>query len=156
MNQRSRLANAISAARNVFFISMAMVMGPTPPGTGVMAPATSAALSYSTSPPFTVVDGKTTTTALPDTCFRQVEYAGVLAGAANEAGAQAFVDFLLSGEAQAPIPVAMYMYPIDESVDLPADWAAFAPLSDAPVQVDPALIAAGRDQWVRDIAEKIG
>lgn len=113
-------------------------------------------LSYSTSPAFTVVDGKTTTTALPGTCFRQVEYAGVLAGAANEAGAQAFVDFLLSEEAQAAIPESMYMYPIDESVELPADWASFAPLSDAPVEVDPAVIAAERDQWIRDFAEHIG
>lgn len=37
------LASAISAARNVFCMSMAMVIGPTPPGTGVIAPATSAA-----------------------------------------------------------------------------------------------------------------
>ena len=40
----------ISAAFNVFFISIAMVIGPTPPGTGVMAPATSFAVSHSTSP----------------------------------------------------------------------------------------------------------
>lgn len=113
-------------------------------------------LSYSTSPAFTVEGAESTTTALLGTCFRQTEYAGVLAGAANPEGAQAFVDFLLSEEAQAAIPESMYMYPIDESVGLPADWTAFAPLSEAPVEVDPALIAAQRDQWIRGFSEQIG
>lgn len=113
-------------------------------------------LSYSTSPAFTVTDGESTTTALPGTCFRQIEYAGVLAGAENEQGAQAFVDFLLSEDVQAAIPESMYMYPVDESVELPADWVDFAPLSDTPVEVDPTLIAAERDQWIRDFAENIG
>ncbi|HMR49322.1 MAG TPA: thiamine ABC transporter substrate-binding protein [Arachnia sp.] len=112
-------------------------------------------LSYSTSPAFTVVGDESTTTALLGTCFRQTEYAGVLAGAANEAGAQAFVDFLLTEEVQAAIPESMYMYPIDESVALPPEWEAFAPLSDNPVEVDPALIAAERDQWIRDFSEQI-
>jgi hypothetical protein len=40
----------ISAARSVFFISMAMVIGPTPPGTGVINPATSFASLKLTSP----------------------------------------------------------------------------------------------------------
>ncbi len=40
----------ISAALSVFFISIAIVIGPTPPGTGVIAPATFSALSNSTSP----------------------------------------------------------------------------------------------------------
>ncbi len=41
---------ARSAAVTVFAISMATVMGPTPPGTGVMAPATWATLSKCASP----------------------------------------------------------------------------------------------------------
>ena len=45
-------------------------------------------LSYSSSPPFTIPEGgtKPTTSALLDTCFRQVEYAGVLKGSENPAG----------------------------------------------------------------------
>jgi len=41
---------AFSAARTVFFISMATVIGPTPPGTGVIHPAFFLASSKSTSP----------------------------------------------------------------------------------------------------------
>ena len=59
-------------------------------------------LSYASSPPFTIDEdaGKPTTSALLDTCFRQVEYAGVLAGAENPEGAQALVDFMGGRAAQ--------------------------------------------------------
>src|SRR3954471_17706703 len=52
-------------------------------------------LSYASSPPFTIPEGgrRPTTSSLLDTCFRQVEYAGVLAGAHDPAGARAFLDF---------------------------------------------------------------
>lgn len=107
-------------------------------------------LSYATSPAFTVTeDGSaTTTTALLDTCFRQVEYTGVLAGTDDEAGAQALVDFLLSAEVQADVPGSMYMYPADGSIELPAEWTQFAPLAPAPFTVDPADVSANRDEWI--------
>lgn len=107
-------------------------------------------VSYSTSPAFEVVDGKAPTTALLGTCFRQVEYAGVIAGAENEAGAQAFIEFLLSPEVQADIPGQMYMYPAVRSTPLPADWVSFAPLSDQPFTVPAAAIAERREAWVKD------
>jgi len=108
------------------------------------------ALSYATSPAFTVSeDGKTSTTsAMLDTCFRQVEYAGVLAGADNPEGARQLVDFLTSPEFQADLPDQMYMYPADPDVELPADWQQFAPLADEPFEVAPADVAAHRDEWI--------
>ncbi len=108
-------------------------------------------LSYASSPPFTVPEGgsEPTTSALLDTCFRQVEYAGVLANAQNPEGAQQLVDFLLSDQVQADIPGSMYMYPVSGSVELPAEWAQWAPLSDAPFQVAPADIEQHRDEWIR-------
>ncbi len=68
-------------------------------------------LSYDSSPAFTIDGDASTTTALLDTCFRQVEYAGVLTGADNPEGAEAVVDWLLSPEVQAALP--------DEHVRLP-------------------------------------
>ncbi|GHS88618.1 thiamine ABC transporter substrate-binding protein [Actinomycetota bacterium] len=108
-------------------------------------------VSYASSPPFTVPEGADapTTGALLDTCFRQVEYAGVLANAQNPTGAQQLVDFLLSDEVQADIPGSMYMYPVSTAVDLPADWAKWAPLSDSPFDVPAADIAKNREDWVR-------
>jgi thiamine transport system substrate-binding protein len=107
-------------------------------------------LSYATSPAFTVTeDGDaTTTSAMLDTCFRQVEYAGVLAGAENPEGAEALVDFLTSETFQADIPGQMYMYPADPDVDLPADWEKFAPLATEPFEVAPSDVAEHRDDWI--------
>jgi thiamine transport system substrate-binding protein len=107
-------------------------------------------LSYDSSPAFTVADGKSTTSALLDTCFRQVEYAGVLAGAANPQGAEALVDFLLTPEVQAALPDSMYVFPVDSSVPLPKEWASFAQQPTDPYSVDPADISAHRDEWLRE------
>jgi thiamine transport system substrate-binding protein len=109
-------------------------------------------VSYSSSPPFTVPKGadKPTTSALLDTCFRQVEYAGVLKGADNPKGAEEFIDFMLSHEFQSALPENMYVYPVDTSVPLPPDWAKWAPVSPDPVEVPAADITAHRTDWLRD------
>lgn len=107
-------------------------------------------LSYDSSPAFTVSDGKTSTSALLDTCFRQVEYAGVLAGAQNPKGAEALVDFLLTPEVQAALPDSMYVFPVDSAVPLPKQWASFAQQPTDPYAVDPADISAHRDEWLRE------
>lgn len=107
-------------------------------------------VSYASSPPFTVPDGGDTprTGALLDTCFRQVEYAGVLTGATNPSGARRLLDFLLSDTVQADIPTSMYMYPVSTAVDVPAEWAQWAPPAPTPFAVPPADIAAHRDDWI--------
>ncbi|HWS58426.1 MAG TPA: thiamine ABC transporter substrate-binding protein [Actinotalea sp.] len=107
-------------------------------------------VSYASSPPYEVPEGATEapTRALLDTCFRQVEYAGVLAGAANPQGARQVVDWLLSPAVQADIPESMYVYPVDSTVELPASWEQFAPVAPAPFEVDPAVIAENRDAWI--------
>jgi thiamine transport system substrate-binding protein len=109
-------------------------------------------LSYDSSPAFTVPKGAkaSTTSALLDTCFRQVEYAGVLEGAKNAEGAEAFVDFLLSHDVQAALPESMYVFPVAGGVDLPSDWASYAVQPKEPYAVDPADVAAHRDEWLRE------
>lgn len=115
------------------------------------------ALSYATSPAFTVSEdgSESTTSALLETCFRQVEYAGVLAGADNPEGAQALVDFLLTQDVQAALPESMYMYPADSSVELPKDWQKFAPQADAPFEVEPAEVSEHRDEWIERWTETV-
>ncbi|WP_062381727.1 thiamine ABC transporter substrate-binding protein [Demequina pelophila] len=105
-------------------------------------------LSYASSPPYEVADGEPATAAMLDTCFRQVEYAGVLEGAANPEGAQAVVEWMLSDAFQAALPENMYVYPVSSSVEVPAEWAEFAPLADDPATLDPATIDAHRDAWI--------
>jgi thiamine transport system substrate-binding protein len=108
--------------------------------------------SYSSSPPFTIPDGETkpTTHALLDTCFRQVEYAGVLKGSKNPKGMQEFIEFMLGQEFQAALPDNMYVYPVDSTVALPADWAKFAQVAPKPVAVNPASITENRSGWLRE------
>jgi len=107
-------------------------------------------VSYDSSPAFTVADGQTTTSALLDTCYQQVEYAGVLTGADNPAGAAEVVDFLLSEEVQAALPDSMYVYPVRDDVELPRDWARFAEQPTDPYVVDPAEVAANRADWLAE------
>lgn len=111
-------------------------------------------LSYSSSPPFTIPAGASepTTSAVLSSCFRQVEYAGVIAGTDNEDGAQAFIDFLSDTAFQKSIPDNMYMYPAS-GVELPELWAQYAPLSTDPLALDPATIEENRDTWVKEWAD---
>ena len=103
-------------------------------------------VSYSSSP----AESAGATGSIEGTCTRQVEYAGVVAGAANEAGAKAFVDFMLSDDVQAALPESMYMYPINTSIELPAEWAQYATLTDAPLTMDLRDVADNREAWIKD------
>ncbi len=112
-------------------------------------------LSYASSPPFTIPEGgtKPTTSALLDTCFRQVEYAGVLQGAKNPRGAAALVDFLVSRTFQKTIPENMYVFPVNESVTLPPLWARWAKVAEHPFTVDPATVQKHRRSWLEQWSE---
>jgi len=105
-------------------------------------------VSYDSSPAFTVSKGRTTTAALLDTCFQQVEYAGVLAGAANPDGARALLAFLQSAEVQRALPESMYVFPVRDGTELPPQWARFAQQPTDPATLDPAEIAANRSDWL--------
>jgi thiamine transport system substrate-binding protein len=115
-------------------------------------------LSYSSSPAWTITeDGSATTTkALLDTCSSQIEYAGVLEGAASPEAAQAVVEYLLSREFQDTIADTMYVYPVDPEGYVPAEWAQFAPMPSAPNDLTPAEIGKGRDAWMKKWSEATG
>jgi thiamine transport system substrate-binding protein len=116
------------------------------------------AVSYSSSPPFTIPKGGTTptTSALLDTCFRQVEYAGVLKGSKNPLGMKKFIDFMSQRTFQEALPDNMYVYPVDSTAKLPAGWDTFAPVAPHPYIVKPADITANRDTWLREWSDVTG
>jgi len=92
-------------------------------------------LSYASSPSAEVRDnGESQTAALLDDCFRQTEFAGVLAGADNPGGAQELIDFMLSDEFQSAVPELMYVYPVTD-VELPQSWAEFASPANSTVDL---------------------
>jgi thiamine transport system substrate-binding protein len=85
---------------------------------------------------------------LLDACFRQVEFAGVLAGASNPRGAQALIDFLLSPTAQADIPLNMFVFPAVPGTTLPEPFERFAQIPSDPATLDPAEIGRNRERWI--------
>ncbi|MFS3127281.1 thiamine ABC transporter substrate binding subunit [Nocardioides sp. Bht2] len=109
-------------------------------------------VSYDTSPAFTLDEksGDSTTSALLNTCFRQVEYAGVLTNAKNPGAAEKVVDFLLSPEVQAVIPENMYVFPADSEVRLPTEWAKFAKPAADPLVVSADDIDEHRQAWLTE------
>lgn len=113
-------------------------------------------VSYATSPPAEIVYAsdpkpeKPSTSVMTDGCYRQVEYAGVLAGAANPEGARKVVDWLLSEEVQADVPLSMFVFPARSNVTLPDVFTAFAAKIDGPAQLDPAMVNDGLSQWLAD------
>lgn len=116
-------------------------------------------VSYASSPPFTYVeDTDTVTTAsivAPQTCFRQIEFAGVLEGTSNEAAAQQFIDFMLSVPFQEDVPLQMFVFPVNQEATLPDLFAEFAQVPDEPATLDYTLIEDQRDEWIRAWTEVV-
>lgn len=108
-------------------------------------------VSYASSPSAELNDdGSPRTKAVLDTCFRQVEYAGVLDGAANTDDARLVLDFLLGEKFQAQVPEQMYVYPTREGVELPETWQVAAPLPSDPAVMPAALVQGSREQWIEE------
>lgn len=112
-------------------------------------------VSYASSPPAEVIFASKPLSTAPtavveDSCFRQVELAGILKGASNEHGARALVDFLLSERFQADVPMQMFVFPVRDGVALPGAFRKFAVVPARPLDLDPALIGKNRDRWVRE------
>ncbi|MEU0219325.1 thiamine ABC transporter substrate-binding protein [Streptomyces sp. NPDC006265] len=111
-------------------------------------------VSYASSPPAEVVfaDPKPSTapTGVADgTCFRQVEYAGLLGNAKNTKGGKALLDFLISKRFQEDMPLNMFVYPVTEGAQVPPEFVTYGPQAKDPETLDPAKIADHRDQWVK-------
>jgi thiamine transport system substrate-binding protein len=82
-----------------------------------------------------------------DSCFRQIEFAGILAGSKHPAAAAKLVDFLLSPTFQEDIPANMFVFPVNSKAQLPKEFASSVRLVDKPLMLDPATIEAKRDDW---------
>ncbi|WP_031485064.1 thiamine ABC transporter substrate-binding protein [Streptomyces bicolor] len=111
-------------------------------------------VSYASSPPAEVIyaDPKPTTAptgVATGTCFRQVEYAGLLSNAKNAEGGKALLDFLLTRTFQDDMPLNMFVYPVVEGAQVPEEFVKYGPQAEDPETMDPAKIADNRDDWVK-------
>ncbi len=112
-------------------------------------------VSYNSSPAFEVVGSKTPVSA-PETavitsdgsCFRQIEFVGILHGTKNLDLAEKWVDFMLSTTFQEDIPLQMYVFPVNPAAKLDATFQKFLAIPQNPAYVSPDDIAANRESWI--------
>lgn len=113
-------------------------------------------VSYGTSPPAEVVfadppidpaTGDAPTGVAEGTCFRQVEYAGVLRGTDHGDAAAKLLEFLTGERFQRELPLTLFVYPANTDAELPEVFTKFAVSPAEPFTVDPADIEANRTTW---------
>ena len=110
-------------------------------------------VSYGSSPPFEVLFATeprddAPTGVVPETCFRQVEFAGVLRGTDAPDEARRLVDFLISERFQREIPLNLFVFPTNPQVELDPAFVEYATIPDDPLTLDPAEIDANRADWI--------
>ncbi len=114
-------------------------------------------VSYASSPPAEVIFAEeplddAPTGVVEGTCYRQIEFAGVLAGTEHEAEAQQLIDFMLSDTFQADIPLNMFVYPVTD-VDLPPEFVEYGAVATDPYLLDADVVAEHRDAWIEEWTE---
>ncbi|KAF0111186.1 MAG: thiamine transport system substrate-binding protein [Chloroflexi bacterium] len=119
-------------------------------------------VSYASSPVAEVVfaelplaEAPTSSIIGPNTCFRQIEFVGILKGTKNKALAQKFVDFMLSQDFQADMPLQMFVYPVNPAASLPPEFVKFSQSPAKPASMDPETIAQNRDAWIQAWSEVV-
>jgi thiamine transport system substrate-binding protein len=110
-------------------------------------------VSYASSPPAAVYYAKPQPKTSPvgtmlDSCFRQVEFAGVLKGTSHQAAARKFVDFMLTQKFQADVPLQMFVFPVRNNVPLPSVFVKFADQPSNPLSLPASEIGKQRDAWI--------
>ncbi len=86
----------------------------------------------------------------PKGAFRQIEFAGILKGTKNLDLAKKWMDYMLAPQVQNDIMPQMVVYPALPSATIPEVYQKFAPVPQAPASLDPEMIAANRDAWLRE------
>jgi thiamine transport system substrate-binding protein len=119
-------------------------------------------VSYSSSPSFEIIFAEEPMAEAPTaaivgdgSCFRQIEFVGILKGTKNRNLAEAFVDFMLSPVFQEDIPLQMYVFPVNSLAKLDATFVQYLVSPENPITLDPARIAANREKWINQWTETV-
>ena len=113
-------------------------------------------VSYGSSPAAEVIfaekkpdDAPTASILGPDTCFRQIEFVGILKGTQRRALAEKFVDFMLGEQFQEDVPLQMFVYPVNSGAALPEAFTKYAQAPEQTATLAPDVIAEKRDAWIQ-------
>jgi len=119
-------------------------------------------VSYASSPPAEVyyaeeelAEAPTASVLADETCFRQIEFVGILKGTKQREAAEKLVDFLLSQQFQEDIPLQMWVFPVNPAAALPGVFVQYAETPERPATVDPAAIEANREAWIEAWTEVV-
>lgn len=119
-------------------------------------------VSYSSSPAYEVIgaeepidEPQTAALTNDDTCFRQIEFVGLLKGSQNVEEAKLWIDFMLSTTFQEDIPGQMYMMPVNPNAKVDERFLSLLVTPQKPVDLSPNDIAEKREQWLKTWTENI-
>jgi thiamine transport system substrate-binding protein len=119
-------------------------------------------VSYASSPPAEVIFAETPMDEAPTaaisaggSCFRQVEFAGILQGTTKRDLAELWIDFMLSVPFQEDMPLQMFVFPVNSQVSLPAEFVKYTNVPETTAQVSPQQISENRERWIREWTEAI-
>ncbi len=110
-------------------------------------------VSYASSPPAEVIfadprPDEAPTGVIPASCFRQIEFAGILATTEHPTEAEQLIDFLLSDTFQEDVPLTMFVFPAVADVALPEEFVTYTTVPDDPYTMDPTRIGEQRETWI--------
>jgi thiamine transport system substrate-binding protein len=119
-------------------------------------------VSYGSSPAAEVIfaeielkEAPTTSIIGPNTCFRQIEFVGILKGTPNRELAEDFIDFMLSVPFQEDIPLQMFVFPVNAEAELPPEFIENIQIPDQPASLPPELIDQNREAWIEAWTETV-
>ena len=105
---------------------------------------------FATEPP---ADAPTASIVASGMCFRQIEFVGILKNGQNRDLAEKFVDFMLGKQFQEDMPLNMFVYPVNQSAQLPEVFTKYAQVADQPASISYDDIAVNRDAWIEAWAD---
>jgi thiamine transport system substrate-binding protein len=119
-------------------------------------------VSYGSSPPFEVlysevpIDEPPTAAVVSNgSCFRQIEFVGILKGTQNRDLAEEWIDFMLSTDFQEDIPLQMFVFPVNENAALEEIFEKHLGVAENPAYVSPEAIASNREIWIKAWTEAV-
>ena len=87
------------------------------------------------------------TAVIADSCFRSIEFVGILRGTDEPIASALLVDFLTSTYFQELLPETNFVLPANTKANIPQVFQDFLPTNIASSTLPPEEIDAGRDQW---------
>lgn len=119
-------------------------------------------VSYNSSPAFEIIyaespmdEAPTGAVVAANTCFRQIEFVGILKGTDQKSLAEKWVDFMLSTTFQEDLPLQMFVFPTNSTAQMDVTFTKYLEIPEQTAQVSPDEIAQNRENWLKEWTEVV-